>query len=66
MTNWLEIDKYAKEWIKEAGERIIKSFSSELVIQTKSSKNDLVTQIDKGTEEFLIHKINEVFLLIAF
>ncbi|KLV25823.1 inositol monophosphatase [Niallia circulans] len=61
MTNWLEIDKYAKEWIKEAGARIIKSFSSELIIQTKSNKNDLVTQIDKGTEEFLINKINKVF-----
>ena len=61
MTNWLEIDTYAKKWIKEAGERIKESFSSELVIQTKSNKNDLVTQIDKGTEEFLIKQINTVF-----
>lgn len=61
MTNWQEVDTYAKEWIKEAGERIKKSFSTELVISTKSNKNDLVTQIDKSTEEYLIAQINHVF-----
>ena len=61
MTNWLEIDTYAKQWIKEAGEKIKESFSTKLVIQTKSNKNDLVTQIDKSTEEFLTTQINKVY-----
>lgn len=59
--NWTEINKYAKEWIKEAGEKIKQSFSKTLVIQTKTSANDLVTDIDKGTEQFFIKKIKEKF-----
>ncbi|GKU82342.1 inositol monophosphatase family protein [Niallia sp. NCCP-28] len=61
MTNWLEVDAYAKEWIKEAGERIKNSFSKKLLIETKSNKNDLVTEIDKATEEFFIQNINKQY-----
>ncbi|WP_445488488.1 inositol monophosphatase family protein [Niallia sp. 03133] len=61
MTNWREVDAIAKEWIKEAGERIKQSFSKELLIETKSNKNDLVTEIDKATEDFLIKNINQTF-----
>jgi len=59
MTNWPEVDKHAKEWIREAGERIKKSFSKTLLIETKSNKNDLVTEVDKATETFLIQQINK-------
>jgi myo-inositol-1(or 4)-monophosphatase len=61
MTNWFEVDTNAKEWIREAGKRIKESFTKTLLIETKSNKNDLVTEMDKGTEEFLISKINEVY-----
>ena len=61
MTNWEEVDTYAKRWIKEAGERIKKSFSEDFVVETKSNKNDLVTEIDKGTEQYFITKIKEVY-----
>src|SRR5690606_6688741 len=61
MTNWKKIDTYAKKWIKEAGENIKKSFSKSLTIQTKSNANDLVTDIDKATEQFLIRKIKEIY-----
>ncbi len=61
MTNWQEVDTYAKRWIKEAGERIKKSFSEDFVVETKSNKNDLVTEIDKGTEQYFITKIKEVY-----
>lgn len=57
MANWVEIDRNAKKWIKEAGERIKKSFTDTLTIETKSNKNDLVTDIDKKTEQFFIRKI---------
>ncbi|MFO1445753.1 inositol monophosphatase family protein [Bacillus sp. Bva_UNVM-123] len=59
MTNWLEIDQNAKSWIKEAGEMIKQSFSHTLTIETKSNKDDLVTNIDKNTEKFFIKKIKE-------
>lgn len=61
MTNWREIDSNAKKWIKEAGERIKQSFSNTLTIETKSNKNDLVTDIDKKTEQFFIQKIKDKY-----
>lgn len=51
------IDQFAKEIIFEAGKRIRDSFSYGLVIETKSSPNDLVTNIDREIELFLIEKI---------
>ncbi|MFT4416064.1 inositol monophosphatase family protein [Fredinandcohnia humi] len=61
MTNWDEIDRYAKQWIKEAGERIRNSFKMELIIETKSNPDDLVTNIDKETEQFFIENIAKTF-----
>ncbi|MEH7125525.1 inositol monophosphatase family protein [Bacillus sp. JJ1532] len=59
--NWTEINNCATKWIKEAGENIKRSFSKTLVIQTKTNANDLVTDIDKSTEQFFIKKIKESF-----
>jgi len=61
MTNWKEIDTYAKQWIKEAGENIRASFNTELLIQTKSNPDDLVTNIDKETEQYFITQINKTY-----
>jgi myo-inositol-1(or 4)-monophosphatase len=61
MAGWHEIDSYAKQWTKEAGKRIRASFQTTLTIQTKSNPNDLVTNIDKETEQFFMKKINETF-----
>ncbi|RLQ95897.1 inositol monophosphatase family protein [Falsibacillus albus] len=61
MTNWIEIDTYAKEWLKEAGDRIKESFTGKLNVQTKSNANDLVTNIDKETEQYFICKIKESY-----
>ncbi|MDT2047492.1 inositol monophosphatase [Priestia aryabhattai] len=58
---WNQVDTYAKQWIKEAGNRIKASFSRELMIETKSNPNDLVTNMDKDIEQFFISKIKEVF-----
>ena len=52
MTNWVEIDRLAKLWVKEAGSRIKASMQEGLSIETKSNPNDLVTNIDKETERF--------------
>ncbi|MBT2687872.1 inositol monophosphatase family protein [Bacillus sp. ISL-47] len=61
MTNWSELDTYAKAWVKEAGVNIRNSFSKTLTITTKSNANDLVTDIDQGTEQFFIKKIKEKY-----
>ncbi|WP_409305283.1 inositol monophosphatase family protein [Peribacillus sp. SCS-155] len=61
MANWEQIDTYAKQWIKEAGERLKKSFEEKLNIETKTNPNDLVTNMDKETEKFFLDKITETF-----
>ncbi|WP_338781727.1 inositol monophosphatase family protein [Metabacillus sp. FJAT-52054] len=61
MTNWKDIDHHAKSWIREAGERIRGSFATSLSIQTKSNPNDLVTNMDKETEQFFISRIKETY-----
>jgi len=54
-----QIDQFAKDIIYEAGKRIRDSFSYDLVVETKSDPNDLVTNIDRETELFFIEKIKE-------
>lgn len=61
MTNWQEIDTYAKGWVKESGERIRESFTKSLNVLTKSNANDLVTNIDKETEQYFIERIRSTF-----
>jgi len=56
-----EIFSYAKEWILEAGELIRRKINDPLIIETKSSPKDLVTEIDKEVEYFLASKIRETF-----
>ncbi|EKN65537.1 inositol-phosphate phosphatase [Neobacillus bataviensis LMG 21833] len=58
---WEEIDTHAKEWVKEAGDRIRLSFEKTLNIESKSNANDLVTNIDKEIEQFFINKIRGVY-----
>ena len=51
------LDAFAKEIIFEAGKKIRNSFSYDLEIETKSNKNDLVTNIDRETESFFVEQI---------
>jgi myo-inositol-1(or 4)-monophosphatase len=61
MMEWDKINTYAKQWTKEAGEKIRSSFSTILSISSKSNPNDLVTNIDSDIEKFFIEKIREKF-----
>ena len=61
MENWDEIDKKTRGWLKEAGKNIVHSFTTVLDIQSKSNANDLVTNMDRETEQFFITKIKESF-----
>lgn len=49
---------YTLTIIKEAGERIRRSFFETMEIETKSNANDLVTNIDKEIEAFIVKKIH--------
>ena len=51
------IDAFAKQIMKEAAKKIRDSFSYNIEIETKSNRNDLVTNIDRETELFFIEKI---------
>lgn len=56
-----KLDRDAKNLIKEAGNKIRSSFSSELSVETKADANDLVTNIDKEIEQFFIHSIKSKY-----
>lgn len=55
--NWGALDRYAKSLIKEAAQHIKHSFFTEIEISSKSSANDLVTNIDREIEQFFIKRI---------
>lgn len=61
MENWTKIEQDAKTWIYEAGEKIRQSFQKVLSVQAKSNPDDLVTNMDKETEQYLISKINHTY-----
>lgn len=53
----MEIYNFAYELIKEAGKNIRNAIDDEIQIETKSNPNDLVTNIDKETENWLFENI---------
>lgn len=57
----MTIYEFAQQIIIEAGENIRRQLKNELVIETKSNPNDLVTNMDKETEALLVRKIKETY-----
>lgn len=57
----MTIYEFAKQITLEAGENIRRQLKNELVIETKSNPNDLVTNMDKETEALLAQKIKEAY-----
>ncbi|GAB1611876.1 MULTISPECIES: inositol monophosphatase family protein [Mammaliicoccus] len=57
----MEIYKFAYQIIKEAGRHIRETIDEELEIETKSNPNDLVTNMDKETEERLFNNIKATY-----
>lgn len=45
------------DWVLEAGERIKDTLSSPIMVEEKTDRRDLVTNVDKETEAFLVAKI---------
>src|SRR5690625_233931 len=54
-------DTLIKKWLKEAAEEIKEALKSELEVEIKTRKNDLVTQMDRQIEKNFVAKINEHF-----
>lgn len=54
-------DVLIKEWLNEAAEKIKEALKNDLEVEVKTKKNDLVTQMDRGTEEDFVKKIREHF-----
>ncbi|EKU47712.1 inositol monophosphatase family protein [Staphylococcus massiliensis] len=50
---------FAKTIILEAGNNIRTWMNEDIDIETKSNPNDLVTNVDKETEQFLVQKIHD-------
>ncbi|MBM7552907.1 inositol monophosphatase family protein [Thalassobacillus pellis] len=51
----------ASAWVKEAGGRIRERMNQPFAIDTKSSPNDLVTEIDKDVEKFFAKNIRDKY-----
>lgn len=54
-------DTLIKEWLQEAAKDIKEALKSDLKVETKSRKNDLVTYMDRKIEEDFVEKIREHF-----
>lgn len=52
-----ELFSQARQWVLEAGRAIREKIDDPLIIETKSNANDLVTTMDKETEQFFASKI---------
>lgn len=51
----------AKQWILEAGEMIRRNINEPLTVDTKSNPNDLVTTVDKNTEQYFANNIKKTY-----
>lgn len=50
-----------KDWLYEAGEKIKASFREELKVDQKSNRTDLVTNMDRDIQKFLIENIQSAY-----
>ncbi len=57
--NWNALRDQVKGWMLEAGETLKKALKSTLKVESKSSPDDLVTDMDRNIEQFFIEKIHE-------
>lgn len=56
-----DIHAHVLMWLEEATKMIRDSFADQLMIETKSNRKDLVTNIDKNVQDFFIGKISEYY-----
>jgi myo-inositol-1(or 4)-monophosphatase len=56
-----DIHAHVLMWLEEAAHMIRDSFAEHLMIETKSNRKDLVTNIDKNVQDFFTRKITEYY-----
>jgi myo-inositol-1(or 4)-monophosphatase len=56
-----EIDHLVVEWLAQAKKMVFSSSSRKIMVETKTSRNDLVTELDRQIEKFLVTQIKNVF-----
>lgn len=50
-----------KSWIEEAASQIKEKLKNPILVEEKSNRHDLVTNVDKETEAFLVEKIRKFY-----
>lgn len=64
--NWLELEKIAISWVKEAAKQLKESLFENIKVEYKSNPDDLVTEMDRKIERFFLYKIKEHFPTHSF
>jgi len=59
--NWQELYQQAKSWTIEAGQNLKNTLEDGFLVEYKTSVADLVTEKDRETEAFFVHKIQEKY-----
>jgi myo-inositol-1(or 4)-monophosphatase len=59
--DWAILEKRVTDWIREAADHLRASLSNPLEISEKSAHNDLVTNMDRSIEQFLVGKIRDTY-----
>lgn len=55
------VEKSAREWIIAAGKMARAALKTELEIDIKMNRNDVVTNMDKAIEQFFVDKVAEIY-----
>ncbi|WP_216828119.1 inositol monophosphatase family protein [Alkalihalobacterium elongatum] len=64
--DWLKIKQMAIIWVKEASNQLKASLLETIQVETKSSPDDLVTEMDRKIEQYFLQKIQTHFPSHAF
>ncbi len=58
---WEKINVCVQKWMKQARKMILEGRTKELCVEEKTSRCDLVTNVDKFIEKFYVERIRETF-----
>ena len=59
--HWKQINEHVQVWLREVSRQLLLGKKQELQVATKSERTDLVTNIDKQVEKYLVAKIRATF-----
>ncbi|WP_282708913.1 inositol monophosphatase family protein [Ligilactobacillus sp. Marseille-Q7487] len=61
MTDWQEINTHVQQWLQTVKKQIKASLQSDITVQTKTSRTDLVTNVDCLVEQYYTKQILKTF-----